>query len=414
MKAQQIQIIFLCILFMNFNNNVNAQESTAQKFKKLDWLIGKWQRSNAKAGQSGYETWNKVSSSKVVGRGFTLEGEKIVFEEQLELSIKDDQIFYTVSVAGDPKPVAFKLTSITNDAFVCENPDHDFPKKIAYTRDGLGIKAVISGEGRSVDFNFQAQVPAEHGHAEINGMKMYYEILGAGRPLVLIHGGGSTIESNFGRIIPMLAKNRMVIAVELQAHGRTSDRNADLTFEQDADDIAALLNHLKIDKADFLGFSNGGTTTLQLAIRHPKIVNKIILASALSKRTGVPSGFWDFMKQAKLENMPQELKEAYLAVAAKPAGLQVMHDRDAKRMVNFKDISDKEIEAIKAPALILIGDKDVITAEHAIEMHKLIIGSELAIIPGLHGEYIEEVTTLKNKSRQASFVVPMIESFLDK
>ena len=91
-----------------------------------------------------------------------------------------------------------------------------------------------------------------------------------------------------------------------------------------------------------------------------------------------------------------------------------MHDRDAKRMVDFKDIPDEKIESIKVQTLIIIGDKDVITPEHAIEMHRKIAGSELAIIPGLHGEYIGEVTTLKSGSKEADFVIPMIERFLDK
>ncbi len=260
----------------------------------------------------------------------------------------------------------------------------------------------------------QKEPSANQGFSQVNGLKMYYEIHGEGMPLVLIHGGGSTIESNFGRIIPMLAKHRKVIAVELQAHGRTSDRDADLTFEQDADDVATLLKNLNISKADFFGFSNGGTTTIQLAIRHPELVNKMILGSALAKRSGVPAGFWDFMKQAHLEQMPQELKDAYLAVAPHPENLHVMHDRDVKRMVNFKDIPDDLIKGIKIPTFIIIGDKDVILPEHAIEMQRLITGSELAIIPGLHGEYIEEITTLKTKSQQASFVIPMIENFLGR
>lgn len=130
----------------------------------------------------------------------------------------------------------------------------------------------------------------QSGYSQINGIKMYYETYGedADTPLVLIHGGGSTIQSNFGKVIPVFSKNRRVIAVELQAHGRTSDRNADLSFEQDADDIATLLKNLNINKADFFGFSNGGTTTLQIAIRHPEIVDRIVLGSALAKRNGVP------------------------------------------------------------------------------------------------------------------------------
>src|SRR5436190_21441624 len=90
------------------------------------------------------------------------------------------------------------------------------------------------------------------GYSDINGLKMYYEIYGQGKPLVLIHGGGSTIETTFGRIIPLLAKHRQIIGVELQAHGHTNDRNADLTFEQDADDVAKLLDNLRISKVDIL------------------------------------------------------------------------------------------------------------------------------------------------------------------
>jgi pimeloyl-ACP methyl ester carboxylesterase len=251
------------------------------------------------------------------------------------------------------------------------------------------------------------------GYSEVNGLRMYYEIYGQGKPLVLIHGGGSTIQSSFGRIIPVLARNRQVIAVEMQAHGRTGDRTTDLTFEQDADDIAALLKNLGIPKADILGFSNGATTTLQIAIRHPGIAGKIILGSPLSKRSGVPAPFWDFMKQASLDNMPTALKESYILVNPDTNGLQVMHDRDAKRMVNFKDIPDEQLRNIKTPALIIIGDQDVITPQHALEMHSLINGSRLAIIPGAHGEYIGEITTLRPGFTEASFATPMIEQFLD-
>lgn len=251
-----------------------------------------------------------------------------------------------------------------------------------------------------------------NGYSEVNGLKMYYEIYGQGKPIVLIHGGGSTIESNFEKVIPLFAKNRKVIAVELQAHGRTSDRNAETSFEQDADDVATLLKNLNIDKAAFFGFSNGGTTTLQIAIRYPEIVDKIILGSALSKRNGVPEQFWAFMKNAQLENMPEQLKEAYNKVSQDPDGLQAMHDRDAKRMVDFKDIPDEKIKNIKAPTLIIIGDKDVITPEHAIEMNRLISNSRLAIIPGGHGEYIGEVTTLTPDFKESDLVVPMIEKFL--
>jgi pimeloyl-ACP methyl ester carboxylesterase len=251
-----------------------------------------------------------------------------------------------------------------------------------------------------------------HGFEEVNGLKMYYEIYGEGKPLVLIHGGGSTIQITFEKVIPLLAKSRKIIAVELQAHGHTDDRNTDLSFEQDADDVATLLNSLNISKADIFGFSNGATTTLQIAIRHPQLVDKIILGSPLAKRNGVPAWFWDYMKEASIENMPQILKEAYSKVD--PDGLQNMHDKDAKRMVDFKDIADEKVKSIKAPTLIIIGDKDVITPEHALELHRQIVDSELAIIPGGHGEYIGEITTIKPGFKESQLVVPLIEKFLDK
>lgn len=260
-----------------------------------------------------------------------------------------------------------------------------------------------------------------NGFSEVNGMQMYYEIYlpnneinDRARPLVLIHGGGSTIQTSFEKAIPLFAKNRKVIAVELQAHGRTSDRNVDLSFEQDADDVATLLNNLNINKADFFGFSNGGTTALQIAIRHPKMVNKLILGSALTKRNGVPEWFWSFMEQASLNNMPQQLKDAYLQVASDPNGLQIMHDRDVKRMVNFEDIPEDQIKSLKVPTLIIVGDKDVITIEHTLEIHRQITNSELAIIPGGHGEYIGEITTLKPDFKESDLIVPLVEKFLNR
>jgi pimeloyl-ACP methyl ester carboxylesterase len=301
---------------------------------------------------------------------------------------------------------------------IAKNKFKMIKRTIFITLTALAISSCNNSDNKTMT----AQITTENqgkrdsisGYSSVNGLKMYYEIHGQGKPLVLVHGGGSTIQTNFEKIIPLLSKNRKVIALELQAHGRTNDRNTDLTFEQDADDIAELLKNLNIHKADFLGFSNGGTTTLQIAIRHPEIIDKMILGSALAKRNGVPDGFWAFMSQARLENMPAQLKEGYKKVAADTNGLQVMHDRDAKRMVNFKDIPDEQIKAITLPTLIIIGDKDVITPEHAIELHRQIANSELAIIPGGHGEYIGEITTVTGDFKESELVVPMIEKFLDK
>lgn len=252
-------------------------------------------------------------------------------------------------------------------------------------------------------------------YAEVNGLNMYYEEYGEGKPFVLIHGGGSTIQSCFEQVIPLFAQNYRVIAVELQAHGRTEDRGVPSSFEQDADDVVKLLEMLGIEKADFFGFSNGATTAMQIAIRHPEKVNKLVLGSPLAKRTGVPDWFWGFMENVTLEDAPAQLNESFLKVNPSQEGLQIMHDRDATRMREFKDIPDTQIQSISAPTLIVIGDKDIITPEHALQLNRMIEGSELAILPGGHGAYMGEITTLQPGFKPEDFVVvTLIDQFLNK
>lgn len=260
--------------------------------------------------------------------------------------------------------------------------------------------------------NMNAQQTQNGHYAQVNGLKLYYEVHGKGMPLVLIHGGGSTIESNFGRVIPELAKTHQVIAVELQSHGHTADIDREMSFEQDADDVAALLTQLRIKKADILGFSNGGTTTLQLAIRHPELVNKIVVASGLTKRDGMFPGFFDMMKQATLDQMPAPLKEAYRKINPDPKGLEAMFHRDANRMIAFKDISDDNIKAIQAPALIINAQHDAITSEHALYLSRTIPHAQLLIVPGGHGDYLGEACSPDKNSKLPSRVTAMIEDFL--
>ena len=162
------------------------------------------------------------------------------------------------------------------------------------------------------------------GYAQVNGLKMYYEIHGEGTPLVLIHGGGSTIQTTFGKILPLFAQHHKVIAVELQAHGHTGDRDSPESFAQDAADIAALLEYLKIDKADFLGFSNGGQTAMQIGMSPPGIVNKLVIVSAFYKRDGAFKGFFENMVKATLDDMPAVYKEAYLKINNDSAALSNM------------------------------------------------------------------------------------------
>jgi pimeloyl-ACP methyl ester carboxylesterase len=252
------------------------------------------------------------------------------------------------------------------------------------------------------------------GYSEVNGLTMYYEIYGQGKPLVLIHGGGSTIQTTFGRIIPQLSKHRQIIAVELQAHGRTNDRNADLTFEQDADDVATLLANLKISKADFLGFSNGGQTTIAIAIRHPALVNKMILASAFYKRSGASPQFWEGFDHVTLNDMPKVLRDAFLAVNNNTGSLMNMFNKDVQRLKVFQGWSDGQMRSINSPTLVINGNKDVGSPEHAVEMYRIIPNCELAIFPGGHGDYLGAIETLNNGMWAKFNATYLIEEFLDK
>jgi len=259
--------------------------------------------------------------------------------------------------------------------------------------------------------NNETKQDSTSSYAAVNGLKMYYEIHGTGSPLVLIHGGGSTIQTTFGRVLPAFAKTHQVIAVEMQAHGHTADIDRALSFEQDADDIAELLKQLHINKADIFGFSNGASTTLQLAIRHPELVNKIIVASTFYKKDGAQPWFWGMMDQATFEGMPQIYKDAYLKINPDTNALYSMYKRDVTRMQSFTSIKEEQMKTIKAPALLISGDADVARPEHTVEMYRLLPQAKLAIFPCGHGDYIGEITTPQDTTLIAA-TVSMIEKFL--
>lgn len=200
----------------------------------------------------------------------------------------------------------------------------------------------------------------------------------------------------------------------MQGHGHTADINRPETFEQDADDVAALLKYLKIGKADFFGFSNGGDTTMQIAIRHPNVVRKIVIGSGLYKREGMYPLFWKSMNHATLKGMPQQLQDEYKKVAPNPDDLPEMSKKDLNRMLTFKDWRDEDLKSITAPALIIISDADVVRPEHAVEMFRLMPHAKLSILPGGHGAYIGEVITGMEHSKIPDLTVSMIEEFLNE
>jgi pimeloyl-ACP methyl ester carboxylesterase len=270
------------------------------------------------------------------------------------------------------------------------------------------VMALIAG--CALPASRHADAPAfQSGYAPVNGLKMYYEVHGSDRggnpPLVLLHGGDPTIETSFGKILPGLAKDRLVIAFEQQGHGHTADVDRPFTFEQSAEDTVALLQYLKIKKADFMGYSNGGHIALEIALRHPDVVRKLILESIMIDRDGSDPGFWEFFKHAKLEDMPLELREAYLRTAPHPEELPVFFAKSVQRMRDFKGWTPQEVRSIAAPTLIIIGDHDIVRPEHAVSMFRLIPNARLAILPDT-----DHMTIVK----RSDWLVPMIKEFLDQ
>lgn len=250
-------------------------------------------------------------------------------------------------------------------------------------------------------------------YASVNGINMYYEIHGSGQPLVLIHGGGSTIKTAFSNVLPAFAKTHKIIAVELQAHGHTSDRDAPESFQQDADDVAELLKQLNITGADILGFSNGGNTAMQIAIRHPERVRKLVIVSAFYKREGIPEMFWKGMNNAQFSDMPQVYKDEFLKIKNDPDALFNMFSKDAQRMKTFVDWKKEDLQSIKAPALVVVADQDVMLVEHAVEMHRLLANSRLAVFPGMHGSFMGEAMSWGSTSKVPELFTTMVDEFLE-
>jgi pimeloyl-ACP methyl ester carboxylesterase len=245
------------------------------------------------------------------------------------------------------------------------------------------------------------------GYAPVNGLRMYYEIHGptGDVPLVLLHGGGDTIETSFGKLLPALARGRQVIAFEQQGCGRTSDiLDRPFAFEQSADDTIALLDYLQVNRADLFGFSNGGSIALHVAMRRAQMVRRLVVVTALMKRDWADPEFWESMKSVQLDAMPAVLREAYLKIAPHPENLESFFYKSRNRMRDFKDVPDHEIRSVTASTLVTCSDRDVMRPEGAIALFRLLPQAQLAILPGTEHMAIPS---------RSDVLVPMIERFLD-
>ncbi|WP_225766608.1 alpha/beta fold hydrolase [Inquilinus sp. Marseille-Q2685] len=236
-------------------------------------------------------------------------------------------------------------------------------------------------------------VLAEGSRVEVNGMQMYYEVSGSGDPLVVLHGGYMNIPS-MGAVIPKLAETRKVYAIEFQGHGRTTDIDRPITYPALADDVAAFMDAVELPKADVFGYSMGAIAGLQLAIRHPDKVNKLVAASVAYDAEGWQPAFREFIPQMTVEmfvDMPV-FAEAYRKLAANPDGFPEL----VRKLIALEKEPmawEAEVKALKTPVLIITGDADVATLEHSVALFRLLGGgvmgdmgkplpaSRLAVLP---------------------------------
>jgi pimeloyl-ACP methyl ester carboxylesterase len=254
------------------------------------------------------------------------------------------------------------------------------------------------------------------GYAPVNGLQMWYEVHGEGRPLVLLHGNLSTIGVDFGGIIPSLAKGRQVIGVEQQAHGHTADIDRPLSIQQWADDTAALLGHLGIERADLFGYSSGSTVALQLAIEQPQLVGKLVLASASYRLDGLHPGLMDNIQGLKPEHLAgTPFEQDYAKVAPNPGDWPKLIEKITRMDADLPEWTADDIRNLAAPTMLIIGDSDIVKPEHAVEMFRLLGGGVIGDLAGLPRSRLAVLpgTTHVTLVQRADWLASMVGEFLD-
>ena len=238
-------------------------------------------------------------------------------------------------------------------------------------------------------------------YAEVNGINLYFETIGAGRPLILLHGGLGSGEM-FGPTRPTLAERHQVIAVDLQGHGRTADIDRPIDIRLMADDIAALIEHLGLDKPDVVGYSLGGGVAFFTAVKYPEKVGRLVMSSAHIRRDAIPPEMLAQQEQvnaAAAEFMKDTpMYQLYMQVAPHPEDFPRLLDKIGEAMAQDFDFTE-EVRSLQVPTMIVAADADMAPPSHYVEMFKLLDGGlrdggwmgegrpkgghALAILPGL-------------------------------
>lgn len=262
----------------------------------------------------------------------------------------------------------------------------------------------------------------QKGYASVNGLNIYYEIHGSGQPLILLPGGFMTVEA-MGELVPQLAATRRIIGVELQGHGHTADIERPLRFELMADDIAALIRSLGLERADIFGFSLGGGVGLQTAIRHPEVVRKLALASTAFKRDGWYPEVLAGMASISVETFAgTPIHEAYLKTSPRPEAWPTVVARMRQLTTEDYDWAE-DVATLKIPTLILVGDADSVHLAHAVEFFGLLGGgkadgdmrglppAQLAVLPAT--THVGWAPPYHGLMTRTELLLPIITEFLD-
>lgn len=257
--------------------------------------------------------------------------------------------------------------------------------------------------------------PVENGYADVNGLKMYYEVYGAGKPIVLIHGSFMNIPMNWAHIIPLLAKDRKVVVAEMQGHGRTKDIPRAFSYEGMADDISGLLKQLKIDSSDILGYSMGGGVAFQMAVRHPDQVRRLVVLSG----TYAHNGWWPDVEASFATFTGDMFKGTPIQKQYDSLGNDPARFNDYIKKVLSIDLKPydwtNQVKKIQAPIFMVIGDADGVRYEHMLELFRAKGGGKMGDIHGLPQSRLAILpgTTHIGMMMHTDWLIPMVTDFLD-
>lgn len=258
--------------------------------------------------------------------------------------------------------------------------------------------------------------PDQSGYAPVNGMNIYYEVFGKGPAVVLLHGAYMTIDLNWSQLIPELTKTHQVIALEMQGHGHTADTDRPFSYNDLAKDVAGTMKHLKVEQADMIGYSFGGTIAYALAIQHPEMVRKLVILSSTYKYEGWLQEVRDMLATFEPSFLDQTpLKPAYEAVAPDPAHWRTFVEKFIKFDTQDFSLGTDRVKGISCPVLLVSGDNDGIDLNHLVETYRLLGGgifgdisgvpkSQLAILPGT-----THVGLMMNTKPLVDIVIPFLK-----